>query len=73
MLFAFAYVRAGVEHAFDRVHRASHVGSRAFDVRECWSHQHQQGRDDGDDDEQLEEREGAGALTSQRSQNAAAE
>ena len=45
----------GVEHAFDRVRRAGHVGS-AFDVRECWSHQHQQESNDADDDEQLDQR-----------------
>ena len=49
-------VRAGgVEHAFDGVCGAGHVGS-AFDVRECWSHQHQQESNDADDDEQLDQR-----------------
>ncbi len=49
-------VRArGVEHAFDRVCGAGDVGP-TFDVRECWSDQHQQEANDADDDEQLDQR-----------------
>ena len=45
----------GVEHTFDRVRGAGHVGP-AFDRGERWGHQHQQQADDADDDKQFQKR-----------------
>jgi len=54
-------VRAGgVEHAFDRVRGTGNIGP-AFDGGERRNNEHEQDGNDADDDQQFEERKGAGA------------